>query len=107
MKTSHHILAECRYTRRIWDLTAIWIAQPSLRLNAWLLSSNAIEWWTYITTILDSPRKALRCLTLLIMWEIWKERNARVFNRHENSTTTLMTKIREEAFAWLVAGQKT
>nr|TKW33691.1 hypothetical protein SEVIR_2G256200v2 [Setaria viridis] len=106
METGHHLLAECRYTRRIWDQTATWLAQPNLRPNAWRPSSNALEWWATITTTPDSPRKALRSLILLIMWEVWKERNARIFNRHETSPTTLMMKIKDEASAWLLARAK-
>nr|TKV93419.1 hypothetical protein SEVIR_9G224800v2 [Setaria viridis] len=48
-------------------------------------------------------RRAARNLTLLIIRE---ERNARVFRRHETSTTNLMSKIKEEATAWMMAGAK-
>ena len=51
-------------------------------------------------------RKAGRSLTLLVIWELWKERNARVFWRREASTLTLMTNIKAEAAAWTLAGAK-
>ena len=38
--------------------------------------------------------------------EVWKERNARVFNRHETSTTKLMEKIKAEANLWITTGAK-
>ena len=41
--------------------------------------------------------KALRSLLLLVNWEIWKERNARIFDRRESSTIALLTKIKQEA----------
>ena len=43
------------------------------------------------------PTKALRSLLLLVNWEIWKERNARIFDRRESSTIALLTKIKQEA----------
>ena len=52
------------------------------------------------------PKKAIRSLAMLIIWEVWKERNARVFNRHETSTTMLMEKIKAEANLWITAGAK-
>ena len=44
--------------------------------------------------------KALRSLLLLVNWEIWKERNARIFDRCKSSTIALLTKIKQEAWAW-------
>jgi len=50
--------------------------------------------------------KAARSLTMLISWEIWKERNNRILNRQETSTTRLMEKIKAEAAIWATAGAK-
>jgi len=50
--------------------------------------------------------KALRSLLLLVNWEIWKERNARIFDRCESSTIALLTKIKQEAWAWGIAGAR-
>jgi hypothetical protein len=46
-----------------------------------------------ITATLNIHRKGLRSPVLLVMWEVWKEHNARVFNRHETAATSLMAKI--------------
>jgi hypothetical protein len=50
------------------------------------------------------PRSGLRSLILLVAWEFWKERNARTFQRKEQ--TTILLKIKEEARAWGLAGAK-
>jgi hypothetical protein len=47
-----------------------------------------------------------RSLALLIIWEIWKERNCQVFNCTESPITTLVSKIKEEFSLWLSAGAK-
>jgi hypothetical protein len=87
-------------------MVAAWTALPDLRPNAWPLSEDVEQWCTQITTQPDHPRKALRSLALLVIWEIWKECNARVFYRRESSTATLMAKITAEASAWIAAGAK-
>ena len=52
------------------------------------------------------PRSGLRSLILLVVWEIWKERNAWTFHRKEQSAMNFPLKIKEEARAWGMAGAK-
>ena len=52
------------------------------------------------------PKKTVRSVAMLITWEVWKERNARIFNRQETSVTMLLEKIKAEANLWIVAGAK-
>jgi hypothetical protein len=54
----------------------------------------------------DIPFKATNNLALLMTWEIWKERNDRVFNHYESSVATILAKIRSESSIWIVAGVK-
>ena len=104
VETSLHLTSECWYTRRIWDLVANWTAQPGLRPSNWRPSNTTLEWWNNITTTPAIPRKAVRTLTMLILWEIWKERNSRVFQRQESSALSLFAKIKNKATAWTQAG---
>ena len=97
---------KCRYTRSIWQLAAEWIAYPELNPNRWRPSESALTWWLNITTRTAVPHKVVRSLTMLISWEVWKERNNRVFNRQETSATRLMEKIKAEAVIWATAGAK-
>ena len=105
-ETALHILAECRYTRRLWNLIAPWAAQPTLNPQLWRPSQNTMHWWTNITSSEHVPRKAACSLSLLVIWEIWRERNARVFRNHETSALGLLAKIKGEAAAWVAAGAK-
>ena len=40
-KTTRHLLAACRYTKRVWSLIATWIAWPQLNPNCWQTTSSA------------------------------------------------------------------
>ena len=42
----------------------------------------------------------------LVAWKIWKERNARIFDRCLSTAEALITKIKEEARPWCAAGAK-
>jgi hypothetical protein len=43
---------------------------------------------------------------MLISWEIWKERNERVFNNKSSLPSIVMEKIRGEGKDWVLAGAK-
>lgn len=43
---------------------------------------------------------------MLISWELWKERNARVFRNVSSPSTILVEKIMNEATLWALAGAK-
>jgi hypothetical protein len=51
-------------------------------------------------------KKGLRTLIILIVWEIWKERNQWVFKHKETATPNLMKKIKEEARTRTMAGAR-
>ncbi|KAF8705078.1 hypothetical protein HU200_031340 [Digitaria exilis] len=40
----------------------------------------------------DAATKGTRSLAILVVWSIWCERNARIFNAQEKSITTIVTK---------------
>jgi hypothetical protein len=45
----------------------------------------------------------MKSLMLLAAWEIWKERNRRIFQHEELSVAA---RIRDEAILWIMAGVK-
>ncbi len=51
-------------------------------------------------------KKGLRSLILLVVWEIWKERNRRIFDHKEMAVGLLLAKIKEEASLWALAEAK-
>jgi hypothetical protein len=106
METAHHLLADYRFTRRVWNEIAIWIGLPDLQPAAWPTSSTPLEWWVTITSRQHMSCKASRSLALLINWEIWKERNCRVFSRKESPVHNLVYKVKEEFSLWLSTGAK-
>ncbi|KAG2586402.1 hypothetical protein PVAP13_5NG037608, partial [Panicum virgatum] len=95
-----------RTSWRRWEGIALWIQEPLLKPSNWKIANSALEWWSNITTLPGIPKKGIRSLALLIMWIIWNERNARIFNRRESSFCSILGKIKEEVAAWIAAGAR-
>jgi hypothetical protein len=51
-------------------------------------------------------RKAISSLVLLVTWELWNERNARVLNNKYANHDVILDKIKREARLWVIAGAK-
>ncbi|KAF6999229.1 hypothetical protein CFC21_015291 [Triticum aestivum] len=67
---------------------------------------SAKEWWSLNATTKTQFRRPLISLMLLISWEIWKERNARVFRNVAVPVGVIVAKIKEECSLWGLAGAK-
>ncbi|KAF7079507.1 hypothetical protein CFC21_083728 [Triticum aestivum] len=64
------------------------------------------EWWHNIASGRSQSQRALLSLMLLISWEIWNERNARVFCSMKVPVGVLVTRIKAETSLWCFAGAK-
>ncbi|KAG2640413.1 hypothetical protein PVAP13_2KG094016 [Panicum virgatum] len=105
-ETAHHLLVTCRFTKRVWSLIAEWLHYQQLHPSLSGITRSVSEWWHIMGELPNVSKKAVKSLLLLENWEIWKERNARTFDRREASTISLVGKIKEEARAWGIAGAR-
>uniref|UniRef100_K4A0N2 Uncharacterized protein n=1 Tax=Setaria italica TaxID=4555 RepID=K4A0N2_SETIT len=51
-------------------------------------------------------RKGLDTLFMLVIWSLWKEHNAGVFNQCSSSTQELLQRIKQESEHWVLAGAR-
>jgi hypothetical protein len=65
-----------------------------------------LQYWHAITKSPTAYPQGLHSAIILITWEIWKERNARVFNNKEQSPPAIFQKIKDESANWVLAGAK-
>jgi hypothetical protein len=67
---------------------------------------NIADWWFMMGRGSSATRKCIASLTLLISWEIWCERNARVFHRKHAPSIVVLDKVKCEVRLWVLAGAK-
>jgi hypothetical protein len=93
----------CRFTSRLWDKAKDWLGLLALHTNNWAELSFP-EWWNLMTT--GQNRKGLTSLSMLIIWEIWNERNDRVFKNKQTPLQIVFDRVQKEARLWVLAGAK-
>jgi hypothetical protein len=72
------------------------MATPNLHPNAWPSSETLEKWWMAILVVPSASRRGLRSIISLVCWEVWKERNARVFQHAKSINLVMLQKIKEE-----------
>jgi hypothetical protein len=101
----HHLFTACRFTKRIWNLVKSWIGIPGIDTDLWG-GTHIMDWWVGMRRNAIVCREAMASLTMLICWEIWNERNARIFRNKHASTEMVLQTIKREATMWVQAGAK-
>jgi hypothetical protein len=99
-----HILLGCVVTREVWARCLRWLLLDGF---VQVHETNPMTWWIDARKRIPKPlRRGFDSVFMLIGWIMWKERNARTFDRQSATTLQLMITIKEEAHRWILAGNK-
>uniref|UniRef100_A0A0E0ID18 DUF1618 domain-containing protein n=1 Tax=Oryza nivara TaxID=4536 RepID=A0A0E0ID18_ORYNI len=69
-----------------YSLLAIWTGYQQLEPTEWEETRLVQYWWESLANTRGIPKKGLQSLVLLVVWEIWKKRNRRIFDHKEAAT---------------------
>lgn len=68
---------------------------------------DVLDWWTQGTSDPEATKhKGLKSVLLLVDWEIWRERNARIFRGKEATTHQIINQVQDELGCWSLTGAK-
>jgi hypothetical protein len=97
---------KCRFSLRIWRGIKEWLDLQDFDITQWTSFDMVEDWWCSIIGVQGRQRKSLSSLILLAAWEIWSERNARVFRGVVFMPSFVLSTIKRNAALWGVAGAK-
>jgi hypothetical protein len=102
-ETIHHLLVGCVFSRQIW---AHVLQQLGLiHLAPETAGSRFFGWWRRSSlAVPKEARKGLNSLIILVAWEIWKHRNACVFDHVRPNTQEVLRAVDIEGSLWCMAG---
>jgi hypothetical protein len=97
-ETMDHILLDCSFTREVW---ATLIHSLHLQNLVILQDNGAFQWWLSCRKTLPKMLcHSFDSIFFMVVWLIWKERNARTFHAMATSAAQFNIFIQEEIEAW-------
>lgn len=102
-ETALHLYAQCSYSRTVWSLV---FQKFDVQLNPPAATEPSLEdWWFHsVQQLPPRMRRKLNCLIICTWWQLWKERNARIFKHKASPPTAILCLINEELRLWSNAG---
>jgi hypothetical protein len=94
LETARHLCLHCVFAREVWVLVADWtrgdISVPvaELDLESW--------WNSSIQSTVKEKRRRVASLLIYTAWNIWKERNRRVFQGKSMTSQQVLYLIKED-----------
>jgi len=98
METSSHLLLHCDFFGTVWFFILRWLGIYTV------MPYDVISHFTQFSFIggaAKSKRYILQVIWYATVWEIWKERNNRVFSEKQWSIQQMVDKIKSVTFMWL------
>jgi hypothetical protein len=106
LEMAQHLFKDCPFTREIWDkiMARMNHNQPFPVHNP---DESLVDWWESRTKQQSKCQsKGMQSLHMLLSWEIWCERNMRVFKDKELQIPQLTARIMDEIHTWSACGAK-
>ena len=95
-ETINHLLVGCVFARQVWTGVCLASNRPE-----WIpRAGTTLEEWCNTKTDTRMGAKDTRALLILGMWEIWKHRNAIVFDGATPSSSHVLRRIVLEGRIW-------
>jgi hypothetical protein len=102
-ETVHHMLVACVFTREVWFRTL-----SRLGLQHLAPTSDATgfqDWWSEAERLVSKhKKKGFNSFVILVAWQIWKHRNACVFDNGSPNIHAILLSIHDEALLWGLGG---
>jgi hypothetical protein len=88
------------------DQFLAWLGLVDVHPSAWMSVHSVKAWWNLIDSNMSQSRRPMMSLIMLISWEIWNERNARVLRNTAVPVGVLVARIKDVSKLWCLAGAK-
>lgn len=90
---ANHLAKECQFTCSVWSLVVNWMDLSPLPHHLYI---DVAEWWEALSTSTPVGMRKKTLATLLITWwNVWLERNRRIFQQTSQNEMQVAFLIKE------------
>jgi hypothetical protein len=98
IETSTHLFLHCYHFGSVWNHILRWLGISTAMLND---VSGHFSQFYHLGGVSRSRQFILQIIWIASVWEIWKERNNRIFKAQESSIMQVVDRIKFLTFKWL------
>ena len=100
-ENAQHLFMGCAVVNIIWGQILSW---ANIQRVTPSIQDNLREWWVHTRVLFTgTTRRKLDTMIVLVAWEVWRERNRRVFDKIVKPINVLIEHIKNEAKQWNLA----
>ncbi|WVZ70115.1 hypothetical protein U9M48_018809 [Paspalum notatum var. saurae] len=101
-ETIQHLLVPCVCSREVWAyfLHALGLSAVAPQSDTRIFSG----WWSLAANRVSGELKRVNSLIILVAWELWKHRNACVFEGASLIVSVVLQEVEKEGSLWCLAG---
>jgi hypothetical protein len=96
LETGHHLCLGCTFAQATWSIVTSWEGinlQPALQTP----SNSLVDWWESASlSIPKEKRRDFNGMAIYTMWNLWKERNRRIFDNKYSAATQVAERTKED-----------
>jgi hypothetical protein len=94
LETAYHLVLDCPFVKEVWN--EFRLQEPTM-VQAASNSLSIKDWWEEVQTRCTGPTKKRSIITVAyVIWNIWNERNRRIFKDHKLLPGEVACKTRED-----------
>ncbi|XP_022007914.1 uncharacterized protein LOC110907206 [Helianthus annuus] len=97
-ETADHIFVTCIRAKTIWWLVGVWLENMGLLTCKTVKDILDVAWGVNLP---NTQKKAFYCAIMAALWNIWIQRNERIFNNAYKSYSRIVEDIKECSLLWL------
>jgi hypothetical protein len=98
-------MLKCIFSRDTWTRILLCVGLVDLAPNH--DATGFSVWWSRaVRRVPKEKRKGINSLTILVVWSLWKHRNACVFDGRDPSVSVICQEVEAESRLSVMAGDK-
>lgn len=103
VETNHHLLIDCAFARQVTSLICNWLNIPTPPPDQ-QTDGRVATWFNKMTDAMQPTDRRKQCgYVLYTWWNIWKERNRRIFQGEEKEAFQVALLAKEEITTYEMA----